>query len=135
MEVNYIAVLIAAVVNMGVGALWYSPLLFAKPWMKLTGIKAKEVENSKKNGMAKEMVLTFVSGIFLAFALAVLINKLEINTGADGALTGLLASLGFVATTMFPNYLFENKPLMLWKINVGYPIVSMTLMGAILALF
>ena len=32
-NINYIAVVVAIVINMALGAAWYSPLLFAKPWM------------------------------------------------------------------------------------------------------
>lgn len=135
MEVNYLAVLGVAIVNMTVGAIWYSPILFLEPWMKLSGLKNKDVSNTKKKGMAKELSLSFVSGLVLSFALAVLMSYVGVNSASDGALVGLLVGLGFVATTMLPNYVYENKSLVLWKINAGYPVVALTLMGAILALF
>lgn len=43
MHINYLAVLVAAVLNMAIGALWYSPVLFAKPWMKAIGKSMKDM--------------------------------------------------------------------------------------------
>jgi uncharacterized membrane protein YjfL (UPF0719 family) len=37
-HVNYIAVLVAAIVVFVLGWLWYSPLLFYKPWMRARGM-------------------------------------------------------------------------------------------------
>src|SRR2546430_3690237 len=37
-HVNYLAVLVAAVAVFVLGWLWYSPLLFYKPWMRLRGM-------------------------------------------------------------------------------------------------
>ena len=48
MAVNYLAVLVAAIVSMVIGGLWYSPLLFGNVWMKLSGITQKDVEKAKK---------------------------------------------------------------------------------------
>ncbi len=46
--VNYLAVLVSSVVGMGIGALWYSPLLFGKLWMRWNGMDARQLEEAKK---------------------------------------------------------------------------------------
>ncbi|MGA8765091.1 MAG: DUF1761 domain-containing protein, partial [Candidatus Sulfotelmatobacter sp.] len=55
MGLNVWAVLVGALATMVVGFLWYSPLLFAKPWMVLMGYdpndKAKQAEMQKGAGM------------------------------------------------------------------------------------
>jgi hypothetical protein len=65
MEINYLAVLVAALVSMVIGGLWYSPLLFGNIWMKLSGITQKDVEKAKKQGMMKSMGKRVNSGFFL----------------------------------------------------------------------
>ena len=47
-EINYLAVLVAGVAAVAVGFLWYGPLLFAKPWMKLMGHTKETMEGAKK---------------------------------------------------------------------------------------
>jgi hypothetical protein len=37
-DLNWLAIIVATVVVFIGGALWYSPLLFVKPWMRLTGV-------------------------------------------------------------------------------------------------
>ena len=37
-DVNYLAVLVAAIINMVIGSIWYSPSMgFGKSWMKYSG--------------------------------------------------------------------------------------------------
>ncbi len=40
-SVNLLALLAATLANMGLGFLWYSPVMFAKPWMKLKPSKTR----------------------------------------------------------------------------------------------
>ena len=47
-EVNYVAVLAAAIASFVIGALWYSPMLFGKMWMKLSNVSGKEVKKAKR---------------------------------------------------------------------------------------
>lgn len=40
LNINWLPVLVAAIANMAIGGFWYSPVLFAKQWMKLVGASA-----------------------------------------------------------------------------------------------
>jgi len=46
-QVNYVAVLVCAVVTFLLGGLWYSPVLFAKRWVALVGLTEEQM---KKGG-------------------------------------------------------------------------------------
>jgi len=37
-SINYIAVILATLSSMAVGAIWYTPRVFGKLWMRLTGV-------------------------------------------------------------------------------------------------
>ncbi|HEX7259375.1 MAG TPA: DUF1761 domain-containing protein [Candidatus Saccharimonadia bacterium] len=128
MDINYVAVIVAAVVNMVIGAVWYSPILFAKPWMKATGKKMDDAVNPG-TGYA----LASVASIIIAMVMAHFIGRLAIESFLDGAMFGLTAWLGFVATTHGVNYIFEGRSLNLFNINVGYSLVSFFLMGGLIA--
>jgi hypothetical protein len=56
MDVNLWAVLVSGLATMAVGFLWYSPLLFAKPWVVLMGYdpndQAKMAEMRKGAGLS-----------------------------------------------------------------------------------
>ena len=67
---NYLAILVAAVAGMIVGALWYSPLLFGNVWMKLMGLGRKQLQAAKKKGMGKSYFLSFVALLVMAYVIS-----------------------------------------------------------------
>lgn len=127
-NINLLAVLIAACIQMGVGYFWYGPL-FGKRWMALSG---NSMESAQKD-MGKTYGLMFVASLLTAYVLAHFVAFAGATSVAEGATTGFWAWLGFVATTMFTGVLFDRKPLSLYTINVGYHLVSLALMGALIA--
>ncbi|HRI77960.1 MAG TPA: DUF1761 domain-containing protein [Cyclobacteriaceae bacterium] len=127
-QLNLWAVLVAALSTFLIGGLWYSPAVFGKAWMKENGF----TEESMKGGnMVKIFGLAFVLGLIAAVNLAMFMgpeNKPEM-----GALWGFLAGFGWVATFIGTHYLFERRSFKLFLINSGYSIVSLTIMGVIIA--
>ena len=124
-EVNYLAVLLAALSAFLIGGLWYSAL-FAKAWAAKTG---QSEETLKSGNMALIFGGSFVLNLVAAYVLAMFV------AGKDwkhAALAGLAVGLAWVATALGVTYLFERRPLGLWLINGGYQIVQFTVMGAIL---
>lgn len=130
-EMNYLAILVAAVLNMVIGALWYSPGLFGRSWMDLVGFRHADVQK-RAAGARRPYVITFVGSFVMAYALARVMWYAKVQSAGAGAMMGLLAWLGFVATTHAANYLFEGRPFRLYSINTGYPLVSLVLMGLLL---
>lgn len=132
LEVNFVAVLVAAIVNMAVGFVWYSPALFAKPWMKLVGKTEAEL---KKGGTPQLYLLTFLAALIEAYILAHFIVFAGAASAMQGIQVGLLAGIGFVATAFASEYLFSVKPAKLYGITVGYHIVTLAINGALLAVW
>lgn len=130
-EVNYIAVAAAAVSAFLLGGLWYSPLLFAKPWMAYTGNECAEGEKPKGN-MAVIFGGAFVLYLIAAFVLAMFLGPMPIKFTT---LAGLAVGLCWIATSFGVNDLFERRPLGLWLINAGYVVLQYTIMGAIIGAF
>ncbi|MDR7419756.1 MAG: DUF1761 domain-containing protein [Armatimonadota bacterium] len=128
---NYLAVLVAAILNMLIGALWYSHGLFGKSWMELTGLKPEDAQK-RMAGMRRAYSLMFIASLLIAYTLARVLWYAKIESAGGGAMIGLLAWVGFVATTHGANYLFEGKPFRLYGINTGYSLVSFLVMGALL---
>ena len=132
--VNVLAVLVCAVATMVVGFVWYSPMLFANPWMKLMGYdpndKAKIAEMQKSAGPSYGM--SFIASILAAFVLGKLISVAGFSTAFDGLKIGLVVWLGFVTTVQLTSALFSRQPNKLYMINTGYQLVCYVVMGAIL---
>ena len=135
MGINSWSVLVAAVATMVLGFLWYSPFLFANPWMRLMGVdpndKAKLAEMQK--GAGKLYGLAFVASIISAVVLAKIIVITSVNTIPYGMKVGFAVWLGFVTTVQLTGALFGKQPSKLYLINTGYQLVCYLVMGAILA--
>ena len=131
-SINYLAVLVAALVNMGIGALWYSPLLFGKMWMRMTGISA---ENMGKMGRSvwQAYASSFVGALVMAYVLAHIIDFAEATTAIAGIAGGFWCWLGFVATTSLATVFFERRSWDLYLLNNAYNLVALMAMGALLA--
>ena len=133
--INFLAVLACAVATMAVGFLWYSPMLFANPWMRSMGIdpndKAKLAELQK--GAGKTYGLAFVASIASAVVLAKIIGVTSVNTIPYGMKIGFAVWLGFVTTVQLTGALFGKQPAKLYLINTGYQLVCYLVVGAILA--
>ena len=69
-DINYWAVLVAAIAQFVIGMAWYSPMLFGKTWMKEMGLTDKDMKASKEKGMMKEMVIALISALVMAYVLS-----------------------------------------------------------------
>jgi hypothetical protein len=135
--VPIVPVIVAAIATMVLGFLWYSPLLFARPWMRAMGYdpddKAKLAEMQKGAGLmyAGAMLASLAS----AFVLAKVIEITTVNAALYGMKVGFAVWIGFVTTVQFTAFLFERKPFKLYAINTGYQLACYLAMGAILAVW
>ena len=129
-NLNWLAIIVAAISAFVLGGLWYSPLMFVKRWMKETGLTE---DSTKKVNMIKVFGLAFVLALIAAFFLAMFIGTGK--GAAFGAHAGLMAGFGWVCTFMGIIYLFESRTLAHFLINAGYSIVSLTIMGFIIGVW
>lgn len=156
MEINWLAILVAALATLPIGFIWYNPKVFGTIWMNESGMTE---EKAKGANMLKVFGLTILFSFMIAFILQMLVihqfGALGMTGGdpalakpsfeafmADyghayrtfkhGALHGFMTGLFLALPIIGINSLFERKS---WKyilINAGYFIVSFTLMGGII---
>ncbi len=136
-NVNLLSVLAAGIATMILGFVWYSPALFAKPWMREMGYdlndKAKLKEMQKSAGATYG--IAFLAGLVSAFMLGKILSITPIDTALYGMKLGLGVWLGFVATVQLTGALFMKSSMKLFAINTGYQLVCYLVMGAILAVW
>ncbi len=135
--IRLVPVFVAALATMVVGFIWYSPMLFAKPWTILMGYdpndKAKMDEMRK--GAGKTYGLAFLASLASAFVLAKIIDVTSVNTALYGMKVAFAVWLGFVTTVQLTGALFGRQPTKLYLINTGYQLICYLVMGAILAVW
>lgn len=126
MHFSMLSVLVATFAAFIFGALWYSPLLFIKPWGAAAGVDlGKGVDNP-----AKVYGLTFVQTLLAALAMAVVLGA---GAGlTNGLLMGGLIGACVVSTSLGINYLFAEQKFNHWLIDAGFHIGRFVLIGGIL---
>lgn len=132
-SVNYLTVLAAGVMHMFIGYLWYGPI-FGKPWMAMMGFTKEGLEAAKKT-MGQRYFASFVGALVTAFGLNYIVQVSGDTTFGAGMECGLLAWLAFVAPALLGQILWENKPIKLYVLNVGYYLVTLTVVGGMLAVW
>jgi hypothetical protein len=120
--------LVAVLVKVVVGAVWYSPALFLKQWQRLAGVTDEQM----KGGMAKGMITWIVGALIMTFVLAHAVYYAGAKSFATGAAVGFFNWLGFVLVVQLDDWAAAKRPTQLLAINSGSNLVALVIMGAIL---
>lgn len=133
-NVNPWAILGAAIATMIVGFIWYSPALFARPWMVAMGYDPddKTKIDEMRKGAGKMYSITFILSLLGAFVLAKIISGLTIETVYHGVKVAFGVWLGFLMPVQLTDKMFSRRPFNLFLINTGYQLAAFLVMGAIL---
>ncbi len=129
-SINVWAVLAAGVASMALGAVWYSPVLFARVWMRESGTTE---EKARAANPVKTLGVSFVLALIGAAVFAAFLGPKPAPGFATAV--GFAAGLSWVAGSFGINYLFEQRSLKLFLINGGYHTLQYTLIGLILGLW
>lgn len=127
-HINYLAVIAAAVASFVIGGLWYSPLLFQKPWMAANRLSDADLS---RGGTGAIFGTSFLLALIMAANLAAFLAAPD-TTLAWGATAGALTGFGWVAPGVATIALFERRSWTYILINGGYWAVALTVMGAII---
>jgi len=137
-DVNYLAVIVSAIAAMVLGFLWYGPL-FGTQWIAYMGWSEADMAAAKAKGMAKTYLIMTISTLVMSYVMAHAILFGTTYTNTFGAVGGLMGAfwywLGFVAPVTLSAVLWEGKPWGYWFLTAGYYLVSLCMMGVILALW
>lgn len=135
-EVNLIAVLLAAVSTMVVGSIWYSPIGFYKQWAKLANVKPDPTFKGSK--MVLTYLAVFVASFITAYILAHIVfftNQYSGNSYLlDAVLTGIWVWLGFTALRIFTHDTFEGRRKQLTVLNATHELITFLVMSLIIGL-
>ncbi|MDO8560493.1 MAG: DUF1761 domain-containing protein [bacterium] len=136
--INYAAVVVAAVASMAIGFAWYGPL-FGKQWMALSGITPEKIATDKKKGMNKLYALAMLGSLVMSYVLAHALvfssTYMKVSGVMAGVQVGFWNWLGFVVPVTLGSVLWEGKSWKLWLLNNGYYLVTLKVMGVILAVW
>lgn len=128
-DVNPVGVLMAAVATMLIGMLWYSPLLFAKPWVELNGYTPEKLA-ALKAGAGRAYGISFLAYLVLGVGLGSLARG---DSALGGAHTGIMLWSFIVMPVSLTALVFSERRFGAWLIDALYQFVYFAAMGAILS--
>jgi hypothetical protein len=125
---NHLHVFAVALLQWLLGALWYSPVLFAKPWKAMVGVPSE----TKKNRMVLGMIASFVGSLMVSFMLMHVLWWADTGSLRHALLVGLGLWIGFIFAPLCAQYVYEDRPFKLFAINTGYWLVALLASCAVL---
>jgi len=126
-RMSYIGMVMAVVGAALVSAVWYSPLLFGKQWMELSGaIPGATIP-------AWKPLLDLIREFVVVYVLARFVSRLGIVDWKGALSLGFWVWLGFPVQMLVGASLWDNKPWMLDLIHAGDWLMKMLLESLVLA--
>lgn len=120
------AMLAAAAVGLGVGAVWYG--IFAEPWLKAIGKTREELK-----GSALTWAVAVAANLLIAYVLASVMSMAG-GGWSGGLITGFFMWMGFAVPVLAMNNAFAGRPVNLTVIDGGHALLNICLQGVFLGL-
>lgn len=137
-NINFLAIIIAVVVNFILGFLWYTPL-FGKIWGREMGYDMNE--KPKTSDMMKGMISMLIGNFLFAWVLAHNISAWSFVPGTEALshtanilMSAIFTWVGFYLPVDLGSIFWERKSFKLFSINTGYHLASLLVVSAILIL-
>jgi hypothetical protein len=122
--INLWAVLVAIVASGVLGALWYSPLLFLRPWARAAGRAPVQSPSV--------YAVTFLTAVAAVVAFGWWAGPEP--SMEEAVLDGFVVGLFFAATALGLHYAFADRGLTLWLIDGGFQVARFVLLGVVFSL-
>ncbi|MBI2428629.1 MAG: DUF1761 domain-containing protein [Ignavibacteriales bacterium] len=126
------AVLVSSLICFAIGALWLSPALFGKVWLKSLNIPADEYSRYI-DGRTFLWLAVFVIGINIG--IEIVIDMLGYTNMKDGVYAGIYMWIIFVVPQVGILIAFERRPFLLFAIYAGYFLVIFVIASALFAMW
>ena len=131
-SINWVAVLVAAVVNMIVGSLWYGPI-FGRAWKHMMGFTDDMMKSMRLSAM-QAMVGGFITALIMAYVLAYFVAIYGAVDMQGAFELAFWIWLGFMATVTAGSFLWENRPFKLFVLNAAEQLVALVLMAMVMVM-
>jgi hypothetical protein len=130
-QTNYLAIFVSALVYFAIGALWYSPLLFQKPWMANVG----RTDEQLRSGSKIVFLYTLIALIVICFVTSFFVWATQTGNCIPAIKLGLFISLGYTTTAIAINNWYGQRSAKLTMIDAGYHVVGIVLATIIMAVW
>ena len=135
-DLDWLAVILAALAYFVIGAIWYAPPLFGKAWMAAGGIPDPRESGGGGGPGPAIYAVPLVGSVLSAIALGMIAFASATDTIGEGIVLGLVVGVGFAVSIALVTATFESakpKPFVWGGINAGYHLVGNLVAAAIIA--
>ena len=133
--VSILPLVAIGVVNFFLSWLWYSPVLFMKPWATALGFYGKtEMTEEEKKAMPFLFLNGAVASFILSYGLQVVVHSMGATSFAQGFLIGVVLWVVF-ALTHSMNTLWEGRKTVVLVINNGFFLLTYAVFSGIVAVW
>ena len=128
--VNWLAVVVAMLASMALGAAWY--MGFSRQWLAAVGKTAEQIDSKDYAPYLWSALVQLVMAYFIALLTPMLFGATNV---VNGMLCGAHMWLGFVVTSMILNHRYQGVRWSLTLIDGGYLLGVLVLQGLVIGLF
>lgn len=128
-RLNWVAILVAAIVSFLFEALWYSA--FLNEWIAGIGRTKEWLTSNTGVSPPVQYAVAILCSIVVAVVFTICIQASGEQTAVRGIIVAAVIWLGFIATSVAKEYIFEVRSLQIYAINTGYALIDYMIIGAI----
>jgi Protein of unknown function (DUF1761) len=128
-DINYLAVIVAAVAYFAWSAIYYAPPLTGKAWQKASGLTQEQMRPTPAI-----FVGSFIAYFLMALTLAAIARSTGASDFGDGVVLGLFVGVGIVAAATYNGSLYEQRMNLAW-INIGNAVIGFIIMAVIVTVW
>jgi len=133
-SINYIAVILATLSSMVVGFVWYTPRVFGKLWMRLSGVTPGNGQSAVRP-IIITIVVSFITAWVLAGAVDISFHFYGGSFLLNALFTALILWAGFTATRFITHDVFDKRPWQLTVLNIVHELVTLLIMAVIIGVW
>ena len=134
-QLNWLAVIVAGVIYFALGALWYSNVLFARPWQRAIGWDATQ-QPPQQNPLT--YVVPGLAYIVMAVATGMIAKATGTDTLGEGIVLGLIIGVGYaLASSLVTAFFTPNspQPMVLFAITGAYNLIGFLILAVIVSIW
>ncbi|MGJ8529166.1 DUF1761 domain-containing protein [Maritalea sp.] len=135
-DINWLAVVLAAVASMALGMGWYT--ILGNQWMRALG-KTKEQIMPEGKGSPMPFVVAGICQVVMAYFVLLLTRAIMATSATDvqmldAVIVAAHMWVGFIMTGMILNHTYQGQKLSLTIIDGGYLLGVMIIQGVVIGL-
>jgi hypothetical protein len=134
-DLNWLAVVVGALIYFALGALWYSPVFLGKPWMRSTGMEESDTEGGPGPAIYVAPLLGY---LISAIATGMIAAATGASTFGDGIVLGLVVGIGYSTVITAITAVFSPKlpaPFTWFWITASYNLVGLLIVGVLVSVW